>query len=63
MSVRKRKLKNGYTWEFSITVQKTPRKQIKKSGFKTKYEAQEAEIKAKKQYKTIIWCFGPKENI
>lgn len=54
MSVRKRKLKNGYTWEYSITIQKNPRKQIKKSGYKTKYEAQEAEAKAKEQYKTLV---------
>ena len=47
MSVRKR-YKNDctFTWEFCITIQKHPRKQLRKSGFKTKTEAQNAERKA-----------------
>ena len=59
MSVRKRQLKNGYTWEYSITIQKNPRKQIKKSGFKTKYEAQEAEQKAERLYKNKYISLNP----
>lgn len=51
MSVRKRTLKNGYCWEFCITIQKQPRKQLKKSGYKTKAEAQEAEREAIEKYK------------
>lgn len=43
MTVRKRQLKNGFCWEFCITVCKNPRKQLRKSGFKTKGEAQKAE--------------------
>lgn len=46
MSIRKRQLKSGYTWEFSITISKNPRKQYRKSGFKTKLEAQQAEVEA-----------------
>ena len=54
MSIRKRQLKNGYTWEYCITIQKNPRKQIRKSGFKTKYEALEEEEKAKKLFKKVV---------
>lgn len=43
MTIRKRQLKNGFSWEFCITISKNPRKQIRKSGFKTKAEAQKAE--------------------
>lgn len=43
MTVRKRNLKNGFCWEFCITISKNPRKQLRKSGFKTKGEAQKAE--------------------
>ncbi len=46
MSIRKRQLKDGFTWEFSITISKNPRKQYRKSGFKTKSEAQQAEAEA-----------------
>lgn len=46
MSIRKRQLKSGYTWEFCITISKNPRKQYRKSGFKTKLEAQQAEAEA-----------------
>ena len=47
MSVRKRFKKDGsYVWEFCITIQKHPRKQYRKSGFKTKTEAQQAEYEA-----------------
>lgn len=51
MSIRKRTLKNGVTWEFCITVQKKPRKQYRKSGFKTKNEALTAERLAIEKYK------------
>ena len=51
MSVRKRTLKNGVTWEFCITIQKKPRKQYRKSGFKTKNEALTAERLAVEKYK------------
>ena len=52
MSVRKRYKTNGsYVWEFCITIQKHPRKQYRKSGFKTKTEAQQAEYEAIKKYK------------
>jgi len=43
MSIRKRPSKSGYVWEFCITIQKRPRKQYRKGGFKTKLEAQKAE--------------------
>lgn len=47
MSVRKRYKKDGsFVWEFCITIQKHPRKQYRKSGFKTKTEAQQAEYEA-----------------
>lgn len=47
MSVRKRYKKDGsFTWEFCITIQKHPRKQYRKSGFKTKIDAQNAEREA-----------------
>lgn len=47
MSVRKRyKSDSSFTWEFCITIQKHPRKQYRKSGFKTKTEAQQAEYEA-----------------
>lgn len=47
MSVRKRYKKDGsYTWEFCITIRKKPRKQYRKSGFKTKIDAQQAEYEA-----------------
>ncbi len=47
MSVRKRYKSDGsFTWEFCITIQKHPRKQYRKSGFKTKTEAQQAEYEA-----------------
>lgn len=47
MSVRKRYKSDGtFTWEFCITIQKKPRKQYRKSGFKTKLEAQQAEYEA-----------------
>lgn len=53
MSVKKRTWDDGKKtcWEFCITIQKKPRKQYRKSGFKTKYEAQEAEQEAIKKYK------------
>lgn len=46
MSVRKRETKTGISWEFCITICKKPRKQYRKSGFKTKLEAQQAEAEA-----------------
>ncbi len=47
MSIRKRYKKDGsFTWEFCITIQKHPRKQYRKSGFKTKIDAQNAEYEA-----------------
>ena len=55
MSVRKRFKKDGsYVWEFCITIQKHPRKQYRKSGFKTKSEAQVAEHEAIQKYKNGI---------
>ena len=61
MSVRKRTLKNGYCWEFCITIQKQPRKQLKKSGYKTKAEAQEAEREAIREHEKGI-NFNKKDN-
>ncbi len=53
MSVRKRYKPDGsFVWEFCITIQKQPRKQYRKSGFKTKGEAVDAEQKALVLYKT-----------
>ena len=53
MSVRKRFKNDGsFVWEFCITIQKIPRKQYRKSGFKTKGEAQEAEKDAIIKYKS-----------
>lgn len=48
MSVRRRTLKDGktFSWEFCITIQKEPRKQYRKGGFKTKAEALEKEREA-----------------
>jgi integrase len=44
MSIRKRCKEDGsFVWEFCITIQKHPRKQYRKSGFKTKTEAVKAE--------------------
>ena len=43
MTIRKRQLKNGFTWELCVTIQKKPRKQLRKSGFKTKAEAKAEE--------------------
>lgn len=52
MSVRKRYKKDGsFVWEFCITIQKHPRKQYRKSGYKTKSEAQQAEQDAIQKYK------------
>lgn len=52
MSVRKRYKEDGsFVWEFCITIQKKPRKQYRKSGFKTKQLAQEAEQEAIQKYK------------
>lgn len=52
MSVRKRFKNNGsYVWEFCITIQKHPRKQYRKSGFKTKQDALNAEQEAIIKYK------------
>lgn len=62
MSIRKRKLKDGFTWEFSITISKNPRKQYRKSGFKTKAEAQQAEAEAIKKYKNTIIKFDLENN-
>lgn len=48
MAVKKRVWDNGKKscWEFCITIQKKPRKQYRKSGFKTKLQAIEAEQEA-----------------
>lgn len=46
MTVRKRVTKTGFAWEFCITIQKKPRKQYRKGGFKTKAAAKEAEEQA-----------------
>lgn len=52
MSIRKRFKNDGtFVWEFCITIQKKPRKQYRKSGFKTKQLAQEAEQEAIQKYK------------
>lgn len=52
MTVRKRITKTGFSWEFCITIQKSPRKQYRKSGFKTKAAAKEAEERAITLYTT-----------
>ena len=47
MSVRKRYKEDGsFVWEFCITIQKKPRKQYRKSGFKKRDEAVKAEQEA-----------------
>lgn len=47
MTVKKRTWGNGKTcWEFCITVQKRPRKQYRRSGFRTKEQALQAEREA-----------------
>lgn len=48
MTVTKRwnKDKSNFCWQFCITIQKKPRKQYRKSGFKTKTEAVNAENQA-----------------
>lgn len=52
MSVRKRFKEDGsFVWEFCITISKHPRKQYRKSGFKTKQLALEAEQEAIQKYK------------
>ena len=52
MSVRKRFKSDGsFVWEFCITISKHPRKQYRKSGFKTKQLALEAEQEAIQKYK------------
>jgi integrase len=51
MSIRKRLKNDGsFVWEFCITIQKKPRKQYRKSGFKTRTEAVKAEQLAISQY-------------
>lgn len=51
MSIRKRIKQDGsFVWEFCITIQKHPRKQYRKSGFKTRGEAVSAEQKAIASY-------------
>lgn len=63
MSVRKRYKPNGsYVWEFCITIQKHPRKQYRKSGFKTKTEAQQAEYEAIKKYKNKKIALNPEKS-
>lgn len=60
MSIRKRYKKDGsFTWEFCITIQKNPRKQYRKSGFKTKTEAQQAEYEAIQKYKNKYISLNP----
>lgn len=60
MSVRKRYKKDGsFVWEFCITIQKHPRKQYRKSGFKTKAEAQLAEYDAIDKYKNKYIKLNP----
>lgn len=52
MSIRKRYKTDGtFTWEFCITIQKVPRKQYRKSGYKTKQDAAKAEMEAIQKYK------------
>lgn len=63
MSVRKRYKKDGsFTWEFCITVQKHPRKQYRKSGFKTKTDAQQAEYEAIRKYQNKVITFNPEKT-
>lgn len=63
MSVRKRYKNDGtFTWEFCITVQKYPRKQYRKSGFKTKTDAQNAEREAITKYKNTNIKFSPQKT-
>lgn len=60
MSVRKRYKEDGsFTWEFCITITKTPRKQLRKSGFKTKSEALNAEQEAINKYKNKQLTLSP----
>ena len=52
MSVRKRYKEDGsFVWEFCITISKHPRKQYRKSGFKKRDEAVEAEREAITKFK------------
>ena len=52
MSVRKRYKEDGsFVWEFCITISKHPRKQYRKSGFKKRDEAVEAEKEAIAKFK------------
>ena len=52
MSVRKRFKSDGsFVWEFCITISKHPRKQYRKSGFKKRDEAVEAEKEAIAKFK------------
>ena len=63
MSVRKRfKKDGGYVWEFCITIQKHPRKQYRKSGFKTKQDALQAEQEAIIKYKNKKIKFNPERT-
>lgn len=63
MSIRKRYKKDGlFTWEFCITIQKHPRKQFRKSGFKTKIDAQQAEFEAIKKYKNKSFALNPEKT-
>lgn len=53
MSVRKRYKDDGsFVWEFCLTISKSPRKQYRKSGFKTKNEAVKAEQEAITKFRT-----------
>ena len=63
MSVRKRYKKDGtFTWEFCITIQKRPRRQLRKSGFKTKQEAQQCEYEAIQKYKNKKIKLNPEKT-
>lgn len=63
MSVRKRYKSDGsFTWEFCITIQKRPRKQLRKSGFKTKQEAQQCEYEAIQKYKNKKIKLNPEKT-
>ena len=53
MSVRKRYKDDGsFVWEYCLTISKSPRKQYRKSGFRTKNEAVKAEQEAITKFRT-----------